>query len=158
MRGGTGSRSDSEDQPDDLPDRFESGTPNGVGIAGWGAGIRFVLECGMDAIRSREIAMTTALINGLMNIPGIVVHGPRDAQRCAAVVSFSAAGRSVSDIGLRLDDEHDVLCRVGLHCSPAAHRTIGTFPQGTVRLAPGCFTSPDDIRATLAAVKQVVQS
>jgi selenocysteine lyase/cysteine desulfurase len=75
-----------------------------------------------------------------------------------AVVSFTAEGHTVSEIGFRLDEEYGVLCRVGLHCAPAAHRTIGTFPSGTVRLSPGPFTSMSNIEATVAAVAKVVRS
>ncbi len=155
-RGGTGSRSESEEQPDDLPDKFESGTPNGVGIAGLGAGVRFVMERGISNIRAHEVALTRTLIEGLQNIPGVVVHGVRDAAKCTAVVSFTVEKRQVSEIGLRLDEEFGVLCRVGLHCAPAAHRTLGTFPSGTVRLAPSVFTMTDDIRATVDAVRRIV--
>ena len=156
-RGGTGSRSEFEEQPDDLPDKFESGTPNGVGIAGLGAGVRFVIERGIANVRAHEIELTRMLIEGLQNIPDVVVHGTRDAEKCTVVVSFTVANRQVSEIGLRLDEEFSVLCRVGLHCAPAAHRTLGTFPQGTVRFAPSIFTTSDDIRATVDAVRRIVQ-
>jgi len=155
--GGTGSRSESEEQPDDLPDKFESGTPNGVGIAGLAAGVRFVMERGIAAIRAHEMDLARELARGLRAIPGVKVYGPRDARRGTAVVSFSVEGRRVSEIGLRLDEEYGILCRVGLHCAPAAHRTIGTFPEGTVRLAPGIFTTPEDIRLTLEAVETIAR-
>jgi cysteine desulfurase/selenocysteine lyase len=157
MRGGTGSRSEFEEQPDELPDKFESGTPNGVGIAGLGAGVRFILERGIEAIRAHEIELTRMLIEGLQNIPSVVVHGTRNAEKSTAVVSFTVEKRQVSEIGLRLEEECDVLCRVGLHCAPAAHRTIGTFPKGTVRFAPGIFTTHDDIGMALAAVEKIVR-
>ena len=158
LAGGTGSRSEFQEQPEDLPDKFESGTPNGVGIAGLGAGLRWVSQRGVESIRTHEVALTRALIEGLGGIPGVTVHGTQDAARCTAVVSFTVAGRHVSEIGLRLDEEHGILTRVGLHCAPAAHKTIGTFPEGTVRLAPGVFTSLEDIGRTVSAVAQVVRS
>ena len=158
LQGGTGSRSEHEIQPEFLPDKFESGTPNGVGIAGLGAGIAWVLEQGVEAIRDQERALTRHLIEGLRNIPGLQLHGPQDASQRTAVVSFTVEGLHVSDIGLRLDEESGVLCRVGLHCAPAAHRTIGTFPEGTVRLAPGPLTTLDDIDATILAVAQAVRA
>jgi len=156
VRGGTGSRSESEDQPEDLPDKFESGTPNGVGIAGLGAGVRVVQARGVQAIREHEMALTRLLIDGLRAIPGVRVYGTMDPARCTAVVSFTVEGLFVSDIGYRLDEEFGILTRVGLHCAPAAHKAIGTFPMGTVRLAPGIFTTPDDIRAALRAVRSIV--
>ena len=153
VRGGTGSRSESEEQPVDLPDRYESGTPNGPGIAGLGAGVRCVLERGVEQIRRHEIELTGMLLEGLSDIPGVTVYGPAAAARQAAVVSFRLAGFRVSEVGFRLDEEYGVLCRVGLHCAPAAHRTAGTFPEGTVRLAPGPFTTPQEVRDTLVAVR-----
>ncbi|MCX7671866.1 MAG: aminotransferase class V-fold PLP-dependent enzyme, partial [Anaerolineae bacterium] len=155
MRGGTGSRSEFEIQPEDCPDKFESGTPNGVGIAGLGAGIRYVLRHGVEAIRAHEIALARALVEGLATIPGVTVYGPADPHQRTAIVSFTMAGRRVSEIGLRLDEEHDVLCRVGLHCAPAAHRTIGTFPEGTVRLAAGFSTTMAEVERAIAAVADI---
>jgi cysteine desulfurase/selenocysteine lyase len=115
-----------------------------------------VMERGVEAIRAHEVALTRALLNGLNAIPGLTVYGPPQAEQRSAVVSFTAQGWRVSDIGFQLDEEHEILCRVGLHCAPAAHRTIGTFPEGTVRLAPGPFTTQDDIAATIAAVERIV--
>lgn len=158
LQGGTGSRSEYEIQPDFLPDKFESGTSNGAGIAGLGAGIEWVMARGVEAIRQHEIVLTRRLIEGLGDIPGVQVYGPAEAERRTAVVSFTAVGRRVSEIGMRLDDEAGVLCRVGLHCAPAAHCTIGTFPEGTVRLAPGPLTTMGEIDAAIAAVERVVKS
>jgi cysteine desulfurase/selenocysteine lyase len=157
VRGGTGSRSESEEQPEDLPDKFEGGTPNGVGIAGLGAGVRGILSRGVEAIRAHEVALTTRLLDGLQNVPGIRVYGPTDPWRRTGVVSFTVAGRQVSELGLRLDEEYGVLCRVGLHCAPATHRTIGTFPSGTVRMAPGFFSTREEVDLALEAVRKVVR-
>ncbi len=156
FRGGTGSRSEFEIQPEDCPDKFESGTPNGVGIAGLGAGARYVLRHGVTAIREHEIELIRVLVEGLANIPGVTVYGPADPTQRTATLSFTAAGRRVSEIGLRLDEEHDILCRVGLHCAPAAHRTLGTFPQGTVRLAGGFSTTLDNVKKAVVAVAEVL--
>ena len=156
LRGGTGSRSEFEIQPEDCPDKFESGTPNGVGIAGLGAGVRYVLAHGVEAIRDHEVMLIRALAEGLANIPGVTVYGPADATQRTATLSFTVAGRRVSEIGLRLDEEHNLLCRVGLHCAPAAHRTLGTFPEGTVRFAAGLTISLQDVQQAVTAVAEVV--
>lgn len=157
LRGGTGSRSESEEQPEDLPDKFECGTPNGAGIAGLGAGIRWVRSRGVEAIRAHEVALTRQLVEGLLAIPDVTVYGPADATQRTAVVSFTIRNRRVSEIGLRLDEEYGILTRVGLHCAPAAHRTLGTFPEGTVRLAPGALTNREDMDATLCAIERLVK-
>ena len=154
VRGGTGSRSEFEEQPDMLPDKYESGTANSVGIAGLGAGVRWIQSIGVESIRAREVELNELLLSGLKNIPGITVYGPSDPEKRTAVVSCRVAGQNVSEVGLRMDDEFGILCRVGLHCAPSAHKTIGTFPEGTIRLAPGIFTSPEDIRTVIAAFEK----
>jgi cysteine desulfurase family protein len=156
IRGGTGSNSEYEEQPDHLPDKYESGTQNGLGIAGLGAGVRFVLARGVETIRAHETALTGQLLEGLAAIPGVTLHGPREVARRTAVVAFTVAGRCVAEVGFRLDDEHGILCRAGLHCAPVMHRTLGTFPDGTVRVAPGIFTTAEEVRAAVEAVREVV--
>jgi len=156
-RGGTGSRSEREEQPDFLPDMCESGTPNAVGLAGLGAGLRWVRERGVDAIRAHEMILTQRLIDGLLSIPGVTVYGGHDAARQTATVSFNIAGLDCSEVGLRLDEEHGILCRVGLHCAPAAHRTLGTFPVGTVRFGLGAFNTADEVDAALLAVARLAR-
>ncbi|MFC1929708.1 aminotransferase class V-fold PLP-dependent enzyme [Chloroflexota bacterium] len=158
MRGGTGSRSESEEQPDDLPDKFESGTANLAGIAGLGAGLKWLTDRGIGEIRDHMKNLSQTLIDGLSALPKVKVYGTLDPERSVAIVSFTVTGNSVSEIGLRLDEEYGVLSRVGLHCAPAAHRTIGSFPEGTVRLAPGASTMVDDIQETIQAISKVVRS
>ncbi len=154
VRGGTGSRSEFEEQPDMLPDKYESGTANSVGIAGLGAGVRWIQSIGVESIQAREAELNKQFLSGLRNIKGITVYGPSEPEEKTAVVSCRVAGQNVSEVGLRLDDEFGILCRVGLHCAPSAHKTIGTFPEGTIRLAPGIFTSPEDIRTVIAAFEK----
>ena len=155
IRGGTGSQSELEEHPEHLPDKFESGTPNIVGVAGLYAGIQWVMKRGIDAIRSHEKELTQALIVGLKDIPGVKVYGTLDPEKSTAIVSFTIAGRRVSELGLRLDEEFGILSRVGLHCAPAAHKSIGSFSEGTVRLAPGLFTTMHDIKRTIQAIESL---
>lgn len=154
-RGGTGSRSESEEQPEFLPDRYESGTLNVMGLAGLAAGVQSVLERGVASIRAHSMVLTGQLIEGLGEIAGVQVCGTQEAGRQVGTVSFTMDGVSPSDAGFRLDEEFNIQCRVGLHCAPAAHRTLGTFPQGTVRFAPGVSASPADIQRALAAVRAI---
>ena len=152
-RGGTGSRSEHEEQPDFLPDVYESGTLNVVGLAGLEAGVRWVLERGVEAIRTHEVMLTRRLIDGLREIPGVTVYGGLDAARQTATVSFNIAGKEPSEVGQRLDEEYAIMCRVGLHCAPAAHKTLGTYPDGTVRFGLGAFNTEEEIDAALRAVR-----
>jgi selenocysteine lyase/cysteine desulfurase len=155
IQGGTGSRSEHEVQPEFLPDRFEAGTPNNVGLAGLAAAARCVLDRGVVEIRRHERRLAQRLIDGLRGIPGVEVHGTGDAGRQTAAVSFTIAGQQVSEIAHRLDERFAILCRPGLHCAPQAHRTLGTFPGGTVRLAPGAFNSEAEVDRAIDAVARL---
>jgi cysteine desulfurase/selenocysteine lyase len=156
-RGGTGSNSEYEAQPTFLPDLCESGTPNAIGLAGLRASLRWLQERGLDSIRAHEVALTRQLIDGLRAIPGVTVYGTLDPGQQAATVSFTIEGLEVSRVGLALDEEHGIMCRVGLHCAPAAHKTIGTFPTGTVRFGLGALNTREEVRAALAAVRAVAR-
>lgn len=155
--GGTGSRSESEHHPDFLPDKFESGTPNTIGIAGLNEGMRFVLAEGINRVRSHEMRLAGILKGGLSEVPGLTVYGPPDTESTVATVSFTVSDVEPGELGYRLDEEHGVLCRVGLHCAPAAHRTLGTFPEGTVRLSIGYFNTEQDMERAIEAVKAVAK-
>ncbi len=156
-RGGTGSRSELEEQPDFLPDLCESGTLNAVGLAGLGAGLEFILGEGVERIRDHEKQLTENLLQGLRAIPGVVVYGPGNAEMQASTISFNIQGMSPSDVGMKLDENFGILCRVGLHCSPSSHRTIGTFPEGTIRLSMSYLNTDDEVEQALRAVRQIVQ-
>ncbi len=155
--GGTGSRSESENHPDFLPDRYESGTPNIAGIAGLNAGVSYILKKGTKAIHQYEHNLCQILISGLKEITGVTVYGKDETEERASVVSFTIAGQSPSDIGLKLDENYAMMCRVGLHCAPAAHKTIGTFPVGTVRFSIGLFNTVEDIEKAIAAIRKMVK-
>jgi cysteine desulfurase/selenocysteine lyase len=157
IRGGTGSQSALEIQPDALPDKYESGTVNTIGIAGLGAGIHWLQERGIETIREKEKKLTQVLGEGLSVIKGVRVYGNHNPEKSVAIVSFTVAGKQVSDIGFKLDEEYGILARVGLHCAPSAHKTVGSFPEGTARLAPGVFTTIEDIQQTLKAIEKVVR-
>jgi len=155
--GGTGSYSEHESQPDFLPDKYESGTPNTVGLAGLGAGVRFVLQQGVDNIRRKEERLTKLLLDGLAPVPGISIQGDGSRGDRIAVISFCVSGLAASEVALQLEEDYRIMCRPGLHCAPVAHRTLGTFPQGSVRLSPGPFNSEQEIGKTLEAVRQIAR-
>jgi cysteine desulfurase family protein len=154
-QGGTGSRSEFEEQPDFLPDRFESGTPNGVGIAGLLAGIRFVLERGVEQIHQYENDLIEKLINGLKEIPQVKLYGHENRVDRIATLSFNLAQLSPSDVAFHLENEFGILCRPGLHCAPLAHKTIGTFPEGTVRFSLSYLNSEGEVDQALQAVSHL---
>ncbi|MBD3346737.1 MAG: aminotransferase class V-fold PLP-dependent enzyme [Chitinivibrionales bacterium] len=157
ITGGTGSKSEYEQQPCFLPDKFESGTPNTVGIAGLGAGVDYILSRGVESIRKREMELCEQLIGGLSALHNVTVYGGLDPERQTATVSFSIDDISCSDAGFRLDEVFGICCRVGLHCAPSAHKTIGTFPQGTIRFGASYFTTMEEIEIAIDAVKALTQ-
>lgn len=151
-QGGTGSVSQSLQQPATAPDRYESGTLNVPGIAGLGAGIAFILAAGQDQIEAKETALTRRLLDGLAQIPGVVVY----AGGRAPVVSLTIAGCEPQDAAMLLDSVFDIAVRAGLHCAPDAHHTLGTLAAGgTVRLSPNYFTTEQEIDTCLDAVARI---
>lgn len=155
IEGGTGSRSEDEIQPSFLPDRFESGTQNAAGLAGLRTSLNWLIEKDPGEVLRLEQNLAERLRQGLASVPGVQLYGPQDARQRTGVVSFTIDGMEVSEIGEKLDEDFGILTRVGLHCAPAAHRSIGTFPEGTVRMSVGAFTSLSDIDAATAAVRSL---
>ncbi|HHY39113.1 MAG TPA: aminotransferase class V-fold PLP-dependent enzyme [Clostridia bacterium] len=223
--GGTGSASSSDEQPGFLPDKYESGTLNGPGIAGLGAGLGTLLKEGVIEVARKEACLAATLAKGLMEIPGVKLHGawseekrvlswlpqhgaevrmpasknpvtPADDGTAAessggvvnartplagtdvgdgrtpvttrapvlgvpgipdavAVVSMTLEGWDPAQLAFELDRRYGIMVRAGLHCSPWAHRTLGTFPTGTVRFSPGLYTTPDEIETVVSAVKEL---
>jgi cysteine desulfurase / selenocysteine lyase len=152
--GGTGSKSESLEHPDFLPDKYECGTPNTPGIASLLGGLTFIEETGAENIFSRKRALRHRLVKGLSQIDGITLYGPPGEGPGIPVVSFNVQGKLSSEVGRELD-RNDIYVRVGLHCSPLAHRTIGTFPQGTVRVSPGYFTRDEEIDRFLGTLATI---
>jgi cysteine desulfurase family protein len=146
-QGGTGSRSQHEVQPDHLPDRYESGTLNGPGIAGLAAGVAYVQEVGVSAINKKLKELTALVLAELDKTPGVAIYGPRDPERQTAVISFTLAGVDTGELEAILDERFGIMTRSGLHCSPAAHKTIGTFrhAKGTLRASLGPFNTAEQV-------------
>jgi cysteine desulfurase family protein len=157
MFGGTGSRSESSEQPDFLPDRYESGTLNALGLAGLRAGVEFLLEKGVDEIRRLEGEMTLRLMEGLTEIAGITIYGPRKWAKKIGVVSFNLEGFTSSEVASRLNDEYGICVRSGLHCAPLAHRTIGTLENGVVRASLSCMNTVEDVDYLLESLTAIIK-
>jgi cysteine desulfurase family protein len=155
VRGGTGSDSAHEIQPEFLPDAYESGTLNVAGIAGLAAGVRFLLETGIEAVKTHEQKLVSQFLAGASQVPGITLYGPRDASLQCGVVSFNVAGAVPSEVALILDESFGIMARSGLHCAPSAHRTLGTFPTGTVRFSFGWFNTPAEVGTALEALREI---
>jgi cysteine desulfurase/selenocysteine lyase len=156
LAGGTGTNSTSAEQPDEMPDGFEAGTHNLPGIAGLRAGMEFVMEQGVAVIGRHERDLVSYAIERLQGLPQVMLHCPSDPALRGAVLSFTVAGKDPAAVAFELDQRFDIAVRSGLHCAPRAHRTLGTFPGGTVRMSPGWFTSREDIAIFADAIVQCV--
>jgi len=154
LTGGTGTSSTSEDQPEAMPDGFEAGTHNLPGIAGLKAGMEFVMEQGVEVIGAHERGLVSYAIEKLQALPKVTLHCPLDPALRGAVLSFTVDGKDPAAVAFELDQRFDIAVRAGLHCAPRAHRTLGTFPGGTVRMSPGWFTTREDIAMFCDAVVQ----
>ena len=157
LRGGTGSRSDLEIQPDFMPDAYESGTLDVAGLAGLDAGVRYLLDTGVDKVEAHDRDLTTRAIDGLAGVPGVTVYAPSDPTRRCGVLSFTVDGLAPSDVGGILDRDFDIMSRVGLHCAPGAHRTIGTFPTGAARFGFGLSNTIEEVDTAVAAVAEIAK-
>jgi cysteine desulfurase family protein len=154
--GGTGGDSSSEVQPKEFPYFLEGGTPNVLGVAGLSAGIQWVESEGIDKIRGHEVGLTARLTRHLDEIDGIQVYGHRDPARRMGTLSFRADALAAPELGGILDQAFDIAVRPGLHCAPYIHRSLGTFPDGTVRVSPGPFNTEADIDRLAGALREIL--
>lgn len=156
IEGGTGSMSESLNQPDILPDRFEAGTANVPGIAGLCAGVRYILKTGAENIGRKERELAKILAEDLSVIKGVRVYGRPGSEDSVGVVSITAPMGSV-ELSDMLSKEYNIAVRSGLHCAPLAHKTLGTIETGTVRFSPGIFTTKEQIKFTVSAVERCLK-
>ena len=158
VEGGTGSFSHLELQPDTMPDKFEAGTPNLPGIAGLLAALEWIDETGMETIRKKEEVLGALLLEGLLSLPGVLLSGRKTMDGRLSVFAVNFQGKDNGVLAARLSDEWGIETRPGLHCAPLAHRTLGTFPDGALRLSPGWFSTAEEVRQTVEALKAVISS
>jgi cysteine desulfurase/selenocysteine lyase len=153
--GGTGGDSASETQPSEYPYFLEGGTPNVLGVAGLAAGIHYVMEQGIERIHGHEVALTERLWQRLESMPGYQVFGHRDHRRRVGTISFRNEALAAAEVGGILDQAFDIAVRPGLHCAPYIHRSLHTFPEGTVRVSPGAFNTTEDIDQLADALSEI---
>lgn len=158
-QGGTGTRSEEDVQPEELPERYEAGNLNAPGILGLGAGVRWLLQQELTSLRQHEIEFTTRLYEGLAAIPGVRMFGPGPGSIRVGVVSITVSGYDPQEFALALDSACRVQVRAGLHCAPLMHRCLGTFDGGgAIRFSLGPFNTSADIDAATAAVEAIAAS
>jgi cysteine desulfurase family protein len=157
IEGGTGTRSEERGMPEEFPEALEGGTLNTPGIAGLGAGVKYLLDRGLTDVHAAESRLLRTLLEGLGDIAGVQVYGPAAVERRVAVVSFNVRGKDGAHLGFALDEVYGIATRVGLHCAPDAHRTLGSFPVGTVRASLGPFSTETDVDALLRALGELAR-
>lgn len=158
ISGGTGSLSEQEEPPPYLPDKFEAGTLNLPGIFGLHAALAYIEKTGTGAIRKKELELAALLLEGLSVIGEARLVGLEGLENRTAVVSVDFPGYDNAEIAYLLDRDYGIKTRCGLHCAPAAHKTLGTFPRGTVRLSPGHFNTREEIEYTLSSIHKVLKA
>ena len=158
IAGGTGSFSHLETMPTHMPDAFEAGTLNLSGIIGLNEGLDYIESQGMGNIHNHELVLTQSFLEGLQSIDGINIVGKQNIQDRTAVVSITIDGMDPANIAYELESTYHIMTRVGLHCAPRAHQTLGTYPEGTVRFSFGYANTHKDVESALSALNTIVKS
>jgi len=158
IAGGTGSFSHLETLPTHMPDAFESGTLNLPGIIGLNEGLAYIESQGMENIHNHELVLTQSFLEGLKSIDGINIVGKQNIQDRTAVVSITIDGMDPANIAYELESTYHIMTRVGLHCAPRAHQTLGTYPEGTVRFSFGYANTHKDVESALSALHRIVKN
>lgn len=157
ISGGTGSMSDSEEVPPFMPDKFECGTINIPGVFGLNAALKYIEKEGIENIRKRELELTNLFINGIKDIDKAMLVGIDGIAGRTAVVSIDCINRDNAEVSYLLDKDYGIMTRCGLHCAPSAHKTLDTFPQGTVRFSFSHFNTQNEIEYAIDALNKILK-
>ncbi len=155
--GGTGGDSASPTQPLEFPYFLEGGTPNVHGVVGLMEGVKYIESNGIGNLRDHELDLVEQLVNWVKDSDQFCLHGKFDRTKHVGTVSLSLPSLSATEIGGILDEAFDIAVRPGLHCAPYIHRALGTFPDGTIRISPGCFNTKHDITTLCEALSEIAQ-
>ena len=156
ISGGTGSLSDSEEIPDFLPDRFESGTLNLPGIIGLHQALVYLKEAGIDNMRNEKMEITKYFLDQVKEIEGVRIAGKKTVEGRLGVVSIDFEGFDNSIVSFYLSSKYKIMTRVGMHCAPRAHKTLKTFPQGTVRFSFSHFNTKEEVDVCIDSIKTIL--
>ncbi|MDP3388108.1 MAG: aminotransferase class V-fold PLP-dependent enzyme [Eubacteriales bacterium] len=155
IEGGTGSLSDSEFQPDYMPDKFESGTLNIPGLFGLNASLKYILKEGLDSIREKELHLLDQFMQGIYDMKNIEIIGKRSLLERTGIISLDFVNKDNGLISHELSKDFGIMTRCGMHCAPSAHKTLGTYPRGTVRFGFSHFNTFEEIKYTIDSVKRL---
>ncbi|MFR0019236.1 MAG: aminotransferase class V-fold PLP-dependent enzyme [Paraclostridium sp.] len=154
--GGTGSNSSLIEHPQELPDKFEYGTLNTPGIIGLLEGIKFIEKEGIENIKAKEEVLCQKAMDLLSEIPEVKIYGPMDAQKKTSTISFNIEGMDPEFTGFLLDSEFNITCRTGIHCTPLAHKTVGSYPSGSIRISLGYFNTIEEVYRFVEVIKELI--
>ncbi len=155
--GGTGTISEVPTQPTTMPDKYEIGSHNAIGLAGLNEGLAWLAERGVESLRQHDMKLCEAFLAGTDGVENLTVYGPRDLRHRTGVFSVNVHGLTPHELAERLEQQFGILSRPGIHCAPLAHKTIGTHPVGTCRLSFGAFTTLEEIRTATDALRQIAR-
>jgi len=156
IEGGTGSLSDTEVQPNYMPDKFESGTLNIPGIYGLNASLKYLLKEGLNSIREKELELLDKFIQGIYNIENIEIIGKKTLENRTGILSLDFINKDNAVISYELSKNFGIMTRCGMHCAPSAHKTLGTFPRGTVRFGLSHFNTLEEIGYTIDSINKAI--
>lgn len=155
VAGGTGSASYSEELPGWMPDRFESGTPNMPGVYGWEAALGWLENTGIETLENHEKTLSKRFLEGIYGLKNVKLYGSTVPEGRTGVFSVGFLNCDNAEAAWRLEREFGILTRCGLHCAPSAHKTLGSFPEGSVRFSTGWANTEADIDAALSAIAAI---
>jgi cysteine desulfurase family protein len=158
IEGGTGGNSIELVQPEEMPTKFEAGTCNFTGIVALGAAVSHLSDIGLAAVRAHERGLLARAADALQGLDGVTLYAPAPLEVKVPVLSFNIAGRPADEISERLDTEHGIMTRAGLHCAPLAHEALGTSPRGTVRASFGLASTDRDCDRFIEAVEDIARA
>lgn len=157
IEGGTGSLSSSEKQPECMPDKFESGTMNIPGVFGLNASLKYLKNIGLNTIREKELYLTDIFINKVKNMNNVRLLGLDGIDNRTAVVSLDFTNDDNSEVSFKLSNDYSIMNRCGLHCAPSAHKTLNTYPQGTVRFSFSHNNTVEEINYAIDCISKCVK-
>ncbi|MHC1720575.1 MAG: aminotransferase class V-fold PLP-dependent enzyme [Clostridiaceae bacterium] len=157
IEGGTGSISDSEEQPNYLPDKYESGTMNLPGVFGLNASLKYLKEIGLEEIRETELSLAKRFLEKVTQMKNVRIAGINGTEGRTATISLDFQDFDNSEIAFNLSNDYGIMTRCGLHCAPSAHKTLGTFPQGTVRFSFSHSTTPEEIDYAIDSINGCIK-
>lgn len=155
--GGTGSLSDEEVQPNYMPDKYEAGTPNIPGIYGLHTALKYLLDYGVENIRQEELALLKVFLEGIGNMTGLKLLGLDSCQGRTPVVSLDFSHHDNGIIGYELNKDYGIMTRTGMHCAPSAHKTLGSFPHGSVRFSISHFNTREEVNYALDSINKIIK-